>query len=267
VVFVVPPLNFVPEATLGTGDGNVSRLYYAHFKNGSWGIREIGTNTFAELPSVKITADNHAVVVYRQFAAKLNTHMSGHLAIAVSDLNTNAPRWTTGYLDNGIEANTQIAFDVDTGSSSAFFIHLKTNPPIEAAQRLSELPRGEIAGGKIDLHNFTEGDLGVGGGIVSYLADLTIDHLVVSNPHPLRNETVLLTAFIRNSGLKSVLRDSEMKVKFYEQMERGKRKLIGTQQVDELAFNDAASVTVPLKVKNTGIAHAITAEITLKDRI
>ena len=255
VAFVVASVDQKPTESLGTGDGNRSLLYAAYRRGNRWEVAPVGEATAAERPVVRVTADNQAIIMYRQFGDKFDTHTSGDLASAVADLNGSTLSWTTGFLTNDGLTNWQVAFDMDRSTSRPFVVNVKPAPDAEDAEKLSRMPRGEIVGGDIAFRGFPSANLAVTSAVVPYAADLSLNNLVVSDPHPLVGDTVMITANVRNAGLKPVPAGAALTVRFYEG-EATHPNFIGEQRITRpLAFNTATPVSVPLTIRQGGLRN------------
>ena len=260
VAFVVASVDRKPTASLGTGDGNRSLLYAAYRRGNRWEVAPVGEATAAERPVVRVTADNQAIIMFRQFGDRFDTHTSGDLASAVADLNGPALTWTTGFLTNDGLTNWQVAFDIDRSTSRPFVVNVKPAPDAEDAERLARMPRAEIVGGDIAFRGFPSANLAVTSAVVPYVADLRLKSLVVSDPHPLVGDTVMITANVSNAGLKPLPDGAALTVKFYDGEARP-ADLIGERRITRpLAFNTATPVSVPLTIRQ-GRLRNITAVV------
>ncbi len=246
VAFVVPA--FLPEAgSLSTGDGNNSQLYAAYRSGTGWRIMQVGEKTYAERPVIRVTSDNQAIIVYRQFGTATDVHLTGDLAGAVADLTHPAGAFTSGFLTADGASNWQVAFDLDRQSVKSFVLDVKQvtgNTPLALA-------RGTHAGGRLATKELGSG---VASLVVPFAVDLTLtpSDITFSDNHPLGGFTVTIGATVHNLGLKALTDKTPVTVDFYDG-----DTLIGRRHIATLLpFNSTTAVSLPYTLPRGGL-HAI----------
>lgn len=220
VAFVVPPVNSLTGGHL-TGDGLLSTLHVAHRTDRGWTAQPVGEGTQAARPRLRVTPDNHALVVFRGFGTPTDMRPAGEVAAAVADLGTDASRWTLGRLTADDRLNWQIAAELNprTGEPLLFW---ETRDPADmtADPQLRQETR-------------------------AWAVDLTFDEsgLVFSTPHPDPGVPVQITARLTNAGLKPLGAES-LTVSFYDRQPTRDAVPFATQTVrGPLGFGEVVPVT------------------------
>jgi len=252
LAFVVPPSD-VKTGRLGSGDGNASVLYAAHRRGMTWESAPVGPEVHAERPIVSVNADNHAILMYRQFGDTGDAHVTGDVAAAVADLNASALQWTTGFLTADGQVNWEVAFDSDANTADNVVFAVKK--PSAASVNL---PAGRTVGGNVATKTFVDGDTVVASMLVPYQPDLALasTDIAFSNLHPLIGDTVTITANIHNIGLRSVgdaARSGAFTVAFYD--DEGLIRRVDVP-ASTLPFNTTLPVSVPYTISRGGL-HTI----------
>lgn len=259
VAFVVP--SALPDTgSLGTGDGNNSQLYAAYRAGDGWRIIQVGESTDAERPVIRVTPDNQAVIMYRQFGTATDVHLTGDLAAAVADLTHPAPAFTTGFLTADGAANWQVAFALDRQTATSFVLDVKQ----VAGSTPLALARGTHAGGKMATQELATGAASVVSMVIPFAVDLglTPSDITFSESHPLGGFTVNIAATIHNLGLKTLSDKTSVTVDFYDG-----ETLIGRRRIATLLpFNSTTSVSLPYTLPRGGL-HAIRIVIDGEDAV
>jgi hypothetical protein len=272
IAFVVPPIDN-QTGKLASGDGNQSQLYAAYRRGSAWEVTPVGPETNAERPIINVNSDNRAIIMYRQFGATSDVHVTGDVAAAVADLNASPLEWTTGYLTADGQTNWELAFDVDQQTAKNFVVNVKQLPggdetnSAPVAEALAQRPTGEWAGSSLDVIRFdgsgpaldtlaqTQPGPSVASAVVPYAVDLRVtpEDITISNPHPLEGDPITLTANVRNVGLKATSAQTSFTVRFYEGTPAGGR-LLYEQRIDTpVRFNTAVPVTFSTTLQRGGV--------------
>ncbi|HVO22051.1 MAG TPA: CARDB domain-containing protein [Candidatus Margulisiibacteriota bacterium] len=245
IAFVVPALQ-PDRGLLGTGDGNNSQLYAAHRTGDGWQLLQVGNKAYAERPVIRVTSDNHAVIMYRRFGTATDVHLTGDVAAAVTDLSQPAPVFTTGFLTADGAANWQVAFDIDAQTTNSFVLDVKQ----AASSNAAALARATHAGGKMRTKNLVTGTATVASMVVPYAVDLSVapSDITFSENHPLGGFTVNISATVHNLGLKALTDQPATYVNFYDG-----DTLIGRRRIATvLPFNSSTTLSLPYTLPRGG---------------
>lgn len=278
LAFVVPPVDQATGAPT-SGVGNQNALYAAYRRGAAWEVTPVGQKTYAERPTVKVNAENQAIIMYRQFGADATVHSSGDLAAAATDLNASSLQWATGYLTADGMTNWQVAFDIDQKTSKNFVVSVKQSPGgtgatnAEVAEALSLLAKGEhveisevVALGRNHQSLNSRAQAQSGPSIISrvvpYAVDLRVtpENFAASETHPVEGERVTITATVRNVGLKATPNQQPFTVKFYDGAASGGRLLHERQITTPLRFSASAVASFSYTVSRGGL-QTITAVV------
>ncbi|HXQ24059.1 MAG TPA: CARDB domain-containing protein [Candidatus Acidoferrales bacterium] len=246
LAFVVPAVQS-QTGRLGTGDGNNSQLYAARRGGDTWQVGVVGDKTDAERPTVRVTADNHAILFYRRFGTATEVHRTGDLAAAVADLNASTLAWTTAFLTADGQTNWEVAFDLDGQTGKSFVVDTKETPSGATAA-------SSYASGGLAAQDLAPGNATVTSFVVPFAVDLalTASDIAFSNPHPLGGFTVNISVRVHNQGLKPTDSNTPVTVDFYDG-----DVFIGNRRITTvMPFNGTAVVSVPYTLPGSGL-HAI----------
>jgi hypothetical protein len=250
VAFVVPALQ--PDTgQLGTGDGNNSQLYAAYRNGDAWRVLQVGDRTYAERPVIRVTGDNQAIIMYRQFGTATDVHLRGDLATAIADLNHPLAAFATGFLTADGAANWQVAFDLDRQTTNNSFVLDVKQLSSGAAVAAARSPR---AGVNRFTKALSSGTATVASMVVPYAVDLAVasSDIAFSESHPLGGFTVTMTGTVHNLGLKTLTEQMPVNVDFYDD-----DTLIGRRRIATLLpFSSTMTVSLPYTLPSGGL-HAI----------
>lgn len=140
VAFVVPAEK--PETgELLSADGLLSTLHVAQRGDQGWSATSVGTDTHAEAPQLRVTADNRALVIFRGFGTYENLRPQGDVTAAVADLGAAEPAWGLTRLTKNDRLNWQVAAEVNPETGEPLVLWESRDPAdMMAEPELHTLP-------------------------------------------------------------------------------------------------------------------------------
>lgn len=192
VAFTAPP---VPgeDGVIVPAAGMLSPVHVARRRGGEWTGEPVGEGLTGELPLVRVGPDNRAMVAFRGFGLPGRAWSLGAAVAATTDLNSDAPVWTTGRLGSGKNRESGLAAEFDPETGEPLFLWEERDALVpDAAPELRE-------------------------GAPRWLPDLAVAEggLTVSNPHPNPGEPVTLALTFSNQGL-APLGPAAFEVRFFD---------------------------------------------------
>ena len=228
------------------GVGHRDYLWSAYQRAGVWETAPIGIETVAEEPILRVDGTNRAVVAFRKFGKPLSPHYSGEVALAAADLNQMTLTWSEPqFLTSDADMDWQIALDLDPTSQTCLILDVKleTDSNLDKASG-SEHTTDVLPHVRSHLLARTTAGSDISALTVAYGHDLTItgEDIELSNPYPGPEETVTITATIRNKGQQPV--DESFQVRFVLDADPS-GTLLGSVLVDDtIGFNETTAVAI-----------------------
>ncbi len=220
VAFVVPATHPRTDELL-PADGTLSTLQMARRVGLNWVAQPVGGETRAEAPVLRVTPDNHALILTRAFGGRFGR--SGEVASAVASLGDAEPRWTLGPLTADERMNWHVAADLHPTDGAPLLLWEDRDPAApEAEPEMQSLP-------------------------ASWTVDLAFSEpsLAFAVPHPVPGEPVEVTARVTNLGLKP-LRDASFRVDFFDREPHPGATPFASRTVSgALGFGEELAVTAP----------------------
>lgn len=222
------------------GIGNYDQLWSAYYRNGSWQVASVGTDTRAERPRVAINAQNQAIVIFRQFGEAGTPHFMGEVAAAVADLTQPNFNWyPPRFLSEDTALDWQVAFDIDPATLTTLILNVKVEPEEARAMAGQESGTGAyrfqaLGDGADNLYTLS----------LPYQPDLviTMNNIAFSESHPSAGTSVAITATVQNIGLREA--PAGFKVRFFKDNPYIPANLIGEKTITSpLAFGVTQTVT------------------------
>jgi hypothetical protein len=242
VVFLAPPHL---KGELTSGLGNRSALWYARRSPDGWvtrGVRDrAGKPVYAEDPTVEITSDGKAIIVLRRFGEDL-VHQTGDLASITADLSLPAVQFSGDYLTRDGQSNWKVGYALNPRSQQSLVVSVKQSPlsqGFEPDQGMAAVSANR------SLSPAALNGPAISSVALEYLPDLTVsdEDISFSNSHPLPNDSITISAIVRNQGFRAF--NGEVLVKFYDQ----------PVLPDSLPFQ-TATIAGPLEQGDTALARA-----------
>lgn len=140
VAFVVPASN--PETgELFSADGLLSALHMARRGDRGWTSTPVGTDTHAEGPQLRVTADNRALVFFRGFGTWERLLPRGEMTAGVASLDAPEPAWGLTRLTRNDRLNWQVAAELNPATGEPLVLWESRDPAaLMAEPELFTLP-------------------------------------------------------------------------------------------------------------------------------
>ena len=178
------------------GEGTHDLLWSARRTASGWQVAPVGPRTVAHEPRLGISSANQAVVAFRGFQGQGVDGFSGDVMVTTADLNQAGLSWSPPQFQSKDSARDwQIGAAVEPVSGRTLVLNQHTPLAGQASGMVTEQSWVSAVALQGDLRALD----------VPFGTDLTLTaaDIKVSNAHPQAGEEVVITATVRNAGLKA----------------------------------------------------------------